>query len=214
MQEPGLRETKGPRLPTTSSQRVNGLAADYPAGLGVNATLFSGLELLRVSDELTDVQNQFRVVLYDIDMLCGCKELWGIAQEETLRVNSREDEVLRNALLESFLIHARCLADLVSGKGHPKKDLQVEEFVNEEFSKSDARASACLFVCQYKRSINKWLAHQDPSRAQHLNLQWDIPKMAGELMSFLEPLLENVNDEIRHAYDVDRARSWLEILKP
>lgn len=212
MQEPGLRETKGPRLPTTSSQRVNGLTAEDLVG-SCDATLFSGLELLRVSDELTDVQKQFRVVLYDIDMLCGCKELWGIAQQDPLRVNRREDEVLRNALLESFLIHARCLADLVSGKGD-SRDLQVEEFVNEEFSKSGARASGCSFYSKYKTRINKWLAHQDPSRAQHLNLQWDIPKMAGELMSFLEPLLENVNDEIRDAYDVDRARSWLEILKP
>lgn len=113
---------------------------------------------------------------YEIDMLCHTLDMLLNRNDSTAAPDY--DEVIQNALLESFLIHARNLLFFFYTDSSNDKDMTAWDFFDDRSSWRDSRPSEPESV--RKMDINRRVAHPSWDRVTKPKLEWDL-QIAQEL---------------------------------
>lgn len=127
------------------------------------------------------------VMDYEVQMYFGTSHVRNNLQ----CVESDNTRVLKNALVESSLIHARILADILTSKGKMPDDINLKDLISERsilieeisaletaYGKSNEENSICW-------TINKRFAHPTSHRSD----SYDYSKEFNELDFHIKPLI-------------------------
>lgn len=110
---------------------------------------------------------------YEVEMLVGTAERLIFPARGT-------DAVVRNALLESFLIHVRCLDSFLSGYGARATDVTARKLLGWADSGSE--------MSTIREAINKTVAHLTTGRVDrlHFNVAETARMMADRVAGFIQ----------------------------
>ena len=110
-----------------------------------------------------------------------------------------EEKCEYNALLESFLVHARNLIDflyLPRGERELRKDdLVASDFFKSEKEWRDAVGPITPFLEEQRTPINKWLSHLTYKRTSKPKRSWNVGRIAAEIVIVLTAFAEAVPAE-------------------
>ena len=95
------------------------------------------------------------------------------------------DEVVRNALLESFLVHYRILAEFLCKKkrGWPDQILAADFLGKAPVADNHA-------INTRRDDCDKWLSHLSTCRMPNKKPDWNIPAMYSDIMAELHTLIK------------------------
>ena len=137
----------------------------------------------RTEEELRDASKH---LFYEIQMLLGTAKKLSI-------LRGCQDEVLKNAVLEAFLIHARNLIDFLYTKP-VQDDVAIEDFL-EKAGKGEGIPAQSSFLCHQTKRINKKLAHLTYFRVLDEDV-WDYLRITEEIRGPLNVFLAQVPREL------------------
>jgi len=150
----------------------------------VNATLMMWDDIEGISDLDAVKRSPLRPVLYEVWMLGEAEKL---LLERRTPPQPAAELVVFNALLESFLIHVRSLADFLSDRKTPyDTDLAALQFVADKDQwKRTGERRACKFAKKHKRPISKWVAHLTEQRQEQPDKEWEILGISRDMEKLL-----------------------------
>jgi len=124
--------------------------------------------------------------------------------------NINENNFVLNALLESFLVHARNLMDLLWIESSKGDDITCKDFFNQNCNSIRSGKDVVLMgmsIKGLKDMINKQISHLTRSRSKKPDekTKWDVLRMACNMRSYLEEFIEkadkfdtNYKDKIKY----------------
>jgi len=100
--------------------------------------------------------------------------------------------LIRNALIESFLIHARSLVDFFYRDNPWEDDLIAEQYIE---GWKDIRPSIPEQLATLRRRVGKEIAHLTSVRTED-GKPWPYQALAKEMLGLISPFMEKVPDEM------------------
>ncbi len=102
-------------------------------------------------------------------------------------LRGEENRVLKNALIESFLIHARALIEFLEKEiSRPKDTILAVEFFEQPEQWIAARGSMPSILSDTKGDAHKWLAHISIKRQEApAKKKWPYPKITNEILKLV-----------------------------
>ena len=177
----------------------------------VNATLMMWDDIEGISDLDAVKRSPLRPVLYEVRMLGETEKL--LLERPTRPVLTAE-WVIFNALLESFLIHARSLAEFLADHKRHSTDLKVKDFVDMDHWKGDGGGMelACAFVDEHKGPIGQWVAHLTRQRQEQPDKEWEILGISRDMEKLLT-LFEEASEGKLLPDELGALRAFLQPLR-
>ncbi len=101
-----------------------------------------------------------------------------------------DDRVIQNALIESFLIHARLLIEFLYERRKNEDDIRPEDWLDPDRWKTARGKKSTLLKGTYE-DAHKYLAHLT---ATHLNEKktWDYPAILREIETLLDEFMQHM----------------------
>jgi len=106
-----------------------------------------------------------------------------------------EESWLKNALLESFVIHARVLIDFFYALNPQKDDVIAEDFLSSPDVWRNERPKLSERLSEAKERANKHLAHLTYQRVDVAlnNREWPFVEISKDMRSVMKRFLEKVS---------------------
>lgn len=135
----------------------------------------------RTDEELREIAG---ILLYEKGMMFYTAS--SLASEQT-------DHLLRNALLESFVIHARNLIAFIWSESSNSDDVLAEDFFPDPQNWRSARPEMSTLLSESKRRVNKLAAHLTYTRLSISGAQkvWRFIDIARELQTVFELFVQS-----------------------
>lgn len=121
--------------------------------------------------------------------------LYEIQQFLAMALPAKGDEAVRNAMLESRLVHTRCLLDFFGNRRSERGGKELDDVIAKDF---DFPHRKIPFTQIYKERLNKDLAHLSYSRGER-----DAESKPWPLDETFHPLVPVIRDFLQHL------RAWL-----
>jgi len=147
---------------------------------------------MRRSDkELVDVSEH---LLYEIQMLFGTAQAMGtldLGNENDIRIWA-----IRNALVESFTVHARILLDFLYSSRPKPDDVITEDFFDNGSTWLQKRPAKSQLLTTIHKRVGKEVAHLTYARLAVTPeaKQWSFVNIANEIGAVLKKFLQLVPD--------------------
>ncbi len=127
-----------------------------------------------------DLNTEFEHVCYEINMLVGLTC-------HLMKVSHFKDYIMQNAILESWLLHFRCLVDFLTGNTKKIDDIKIRTFNVDEYNKNE------IIDENLYNAINKRLTHITSKRTSETK-NWDYfnmyIKLANKYNDFINKLCD------------------------
>jgi len=139
---------------------------------------------------------------YEIDMFSALAKALSIG---FLTLNMFGSNVVKNALLESFLVHERNIIDFLHGKKKCKTDITYKDFIKNRkkpFIDENIRR-------HMEENIDKEILHLSEIRCEKEKTQWDVLSE----YCFLAKYIKECIDEIEKTKIGDNGKKILEEIK-
>jgi len=118
--------------------------------------------------------------------------LWSLAN--ILAIDNQDKGVIYNALLESFLIHARILIEFLY-KNEPYKDtVRASQYFTSDSSWESIRPKKTVLLKETEEDAHKYLAHLTYTRLQRKR-KWPYINIANDINAVLQVFYENLPDD-------------------
>jgi hypothetical protein len=118
--------------------------------------------------------------------------LWSLAN--ILATDNQGKGVIHNALLESFLIHARILIEFLY-KNEPYEDtVRADQYFTSDRPWKSIRPPKTELLEETVKDAHKQLAHLTYTRLQR-KTQWPYIKIANDIKAVLQVFRENLPDD-------------------
>ena len=125
--------------------------------------------------------------------------LWSLAN--ILAINNQGKGVIHNALLESFLMHARILIEFLY-KNQPYKDtVRASQYFTSDSPWKSIRPQKTDLLKETEEDAHKYLAHLTYTRLQRKR-KWPYIKIANDIKSVLQVFYENLPDDFNKESNV------------
>jgi hypothetical protein len=143
----------------------------------------------RTDKELVDVSEH---LLYEIQMLFGTAQAMG-----TLDLEGENDVrrwAIRNALVESFTVHARILLDFLFSTEPKPDDVIAEDFFDNGSTWLQYRPAKTQLLATIHKRVGKEVAHLTYARLAVIPeaKQWHFVNIANQISAVLEKFLRLV----------------------
>jgi len=114
----------------------------------------------------------------------------GLSQDKNFELSKDilEDYIVKNALLESFLLHTRIIIEFLSKKKSHTNDINYEDFLPNRKEP---------FICDFdsksmKDRINKEIIHLTKNRYEDEKSKWSVQDIVCCLIKYLSQFLDEV----------------------
>jgi len=133
-----------------------------------------------------ELKNALESLKYEVWML------WSLAN--ILATDNQDKGVIHNALLESFLIHARILIEFLY-KNQPYKDtVRASQYFTSDSPWKSIRPPKTELLEKTEKDAHKYLAHLTYTRLQRKR-KWPYIKIANDIKAVLQVFYENLPDD-------------------
>ena len=144
----------------------------------------------RTAEEL---KNALESLKYEVWML------WSLAN--ILTIDNQGEGVIHNALVESFLIHARILIEFLY-KNQPYKDtVRASQYFTSDSPWKSIRPQKTKLLEKTEKDAHKHLAHLTYTRSQGKR-RWPHIKIANDIKAVLQVFYENLPDDFNKESNV------------
>lgn len=145
------------------------------------------------SRTVEELKNALLALDYEVWML------WSLAN--ILATDNQGKGVIHNALLESFLIHARILIEFLY-KNQPYKDtVRASQYFTSDSPWKSIRPQKTELLEKTEKDAHKQLAHLTYTRLQGKR-QWPYVKIANDIKAVLQVFYENLPDDFNKESNV------------
>lgn len=138
---------------------------------------------------------------YEISMLFSTADLLKEGDYGTVSSDAQGD-VLKNAVLESFLVHTRNVIDFLWKKGY-KDDIVSSFFCSSEWSRADKISNDKISgysIDKFEKMIHKQIAHLTVRRTQENGkTSWQFVKISCDIAGFIAEFLKEA-DKLGQSY--------------
>ena len=140
-----------------------------------------------------ELKNALESLKYEVWML------WSLAN--ILASDNQDKGVIHNALLESFLIHARILIEFLY-KNKPYKDtVRASQYFTSDSPWKSIRPQKTELLKKTEKDAHKQLAHLTYTRLQGKR-EWPYIKIANDIKAVLQVFYENLPDDFNKESNV------------
>jgi len=140
-----------------------------------------------------ELKNALESLKYEVWML------WSLAN--ILATDNQDKGVIHNALLESFLIHARILIEFLY-KNQPYKDtVRASQYFTSDSPWKSIRPPKTELLEKTEKDAHKYLAHLTYTRLQRKR-KWPCIKIANDIKAVLQVFYENLPDDFNKESNV------------
>jgi len=137
----------------------------------------------RTTEEL---KRALKYLGYEVGMM------WSLAH--ILAADNQGQGVIHNALVESFLIHARILIEFLY-KNQPYKDtVRASQYFTSDSPWKSIRPQKTDLLKETEEDAHKYLAHLTYTRLQRKR-KWPCIKIANDIQAVLQVFRENLPDD-------------------
>lgn len=136
---------------------------------------------------LEELRKGLKHLQYEFNML--------ILLSRILAFDSNGTGVIRNALVESFLVHARLLIGFFYGETPFSDDIIPKHFLTGK-KWEDIRPHKSKMLDKVERNAHKHLAHLSYARIER-KVQWPYMEIAKEIEGLLNIFLENIDNKLK-----------------
>lgn len=145
------------------------------------------------SRTVEELKNALESLKYEVRML------WSLAN--ILATGNQGKGVIHNALLESFLIHARILIEFLY-KNKPYKDtVRASQYFTSDSPWKSIRPQKTELLKTTETDAHKQLAHLTYTRLQGKR-EWPYIKIANDIEAVLQVFYENLPDDFNKESNV------------
>jgi hypothetical protein len=124
---------------------------------------------------------------YEIDMLRSTYRQLDLAANHPPHSETAEQKMLRNALVESFCVHARSLIDFFANRRRAATDAIASDFTDGFTASIDPSKQP---IRTLRTNLNKQLFHLTRDRALALTEKFDVGSDGRRILQEIEPAIE------------------------
>lgn len=122
-------------------------------------------------------------------------ELWMLySLANILAVDYKGTGVIHNALLESFLVHARILIEFFFKDEEYKDTVRASHYIESGNSWKNIRPQKTKLIDETEKNAHKYLAHITYTRLKDKK-EWPFIEITNEIDSVMKVFMENLPEE-------------------